>query len=299
MSELTQADRYLLDQIRRGEADGWSQLTGRYEGRLLAFARSRLAGAADSEDLVQETFIAFLNGLPDYRAQASIETYLFTILRRKIVDLLRRRRVNVCLIQDVMAGGGADDDGRAMQQLAASDPTASWYARRDESHELQAEALARALGDLVKDYKDSLNFRDLQVVELLLYSQLRNKDVAKVVDLSEKQVALIKHRSLKRIRQRIAAALPAGSTQPTSDALLTEIWESQRLSCPKRSTIGAYLLGTLEPAWHDYVAFHLQTLGCRFCLANLQDLQQQTAGAGASRLHPRIMESTIGFLHKT
>ena len=39
MAELTQADRYLLDQIRRGDGEGWSALVARYQGRLLAFAR--------------------------------------------------------------------------------------------------------------------------------------------------------------------------------------------------------------------------------------------------------------------
>jgi RNA polymerase sigma-70 factor (ECF subfamily) len=85
MSELTEAERYLLESIRQGDADAWSQLVQRYQGRLLAFAHGRMRRSADAEDLVQETFLAFLKGLAAFRGQANLETYLFTILRRKII----------------------------------------------------------------------------------------------------------------------------------------------------------------------------------------------------------------------
>ncbi len=108
------------------------------------------------------------------------------------------------------------------------------------------------------------------------------------------QVALIKHKRLGRIRRDIGSE--ADSDGAAADAMLTDIWERLRPSCPKRSTIGAHLLGTLDAPWSEYVAFHLGELGCRFCLANLDDLQRQTAGGEQTRAHRRIMESTVGFL---
>jgi hypothetical protein len=63
--------------------------------------------------------------------------------------------------------------------------------------------------------------------------------------------------------------------------------------------VGAFLLGTLDKDWHDYVDFHLNTLGCHYCRANLDDLKRQNAENNSPRsLHVRIMESTIGFLNK-
>ena len=297
MSGLSQAETYLLGRIRRGEQEAWAQLVDRYQGRQLAFARSRTANASDAEDLVQEAFLAFLRGLAGFRGEASIETYLFTILRRKIIDHQRGRRVNVCLIQDTM--GRADDGADVLQALAGPEPTASWYARRDERQTLQQEALAQALRELVRGYKDALNFRDLELVELLFYCQLPNRAVARIADVKESHVGLLKHRSLKRIRQAVAKALPGDPSPPASDAILTRVWEAQRLSCPKRSTIGAYLLETLEDPWRLYVDFHLNKLGCRFCLANLADLQRQSAGPRRQVLRERIMESTVGFLRRT
>src|SRR6266498_4098341 len=100
MAEASEADKYLLDQIAQGNTDAWSQLVNRYHGRLLAFARARLPKSADADDFVQETFLLFLQSFRSFRRDASVETYLFTILRRRMIDHYRVRRINTCAIQD-------------------------------------------------------------------------------------------------------------------------------------------------------------------------------------------------------
>ncbi len=296
MSELSEADRYLLELIRQGDGEGWSQVVARYEGRLLAFARGKVRAASDAEDLVQETFISFLKAVASFREEASLETYLFTILRRKIIDLARGRRVGVCLLQDVLAESGGEESDAA-QAIASLDPTASWYARREEQHDLQRDALTQVMRTIIDGYKAALNFRDLQIVEMIFYAQCRNKDVGDAVGVGEKAVAVIKHRCLRRIRELLRPS-PGLSDADPPDALLSEIWQEERLSCLKRSTIGAYVLGTLESPWQEYVTFHLERLGCRFCRANLDDLQARTAEDARQTLRQRIMESTVGFLSR-
>ena len=77
-----------------------------------------------------------------------------------------------------------------------------------------------------------------------------------------------------------------------------EIWRRNRLSCPGRSELGGYLLGTLPQLQADYIDFHLLTVGCRLCQANLQDLQEHnenSSGPGARRR--RFFESSAGLLN--
>lgn len=301
MSQITKAETYLLEQIRTGQPQAWRQLVDRYQGRLYAFAQSRLRQPADADDIVQETFIAFLKSLDSFRADASLETYLFSILRRKIVDCFRGRQVRkVCLLQDVyqIAGDGVPSSD-PFARIPGPDPTASWYVSADEQHLRQRDGLTQALRELFDRFKKSNDLRDLQVVELLFYCHLANKDVAKVMGLAEGAVAVIKHRCLKQVRNRVAQLkLTCDPSAGAFDQLLSEICCTQRLSCLKRSTIGSYLLGTLDPRWHDYVDFHLNRLGCLFCRANLDDLEQQNAADEQSSLHQRIMQSTVGFLRK-
>jgi RNA polymerase sigma factor (sigma-70 family) len=304
---LTQAEQFLLDGIRRGDGGAWEQFVDRFRGRLLAFAARRLPSAADAEDALQDTFVRFLRALPTYRGTAAPETYLFTILRRRIVDHYRGRgRSSVCLLHDVMGEGrGESEPPSGLSSFASSDPTASFHARQNEHDELRREALAEGVRELVDSLREDLNFRDLKVVELLFYCQLANKNVASVAGADEKHVALVKHRAIKRIRQRVQRELKAAGLRAEeaetlgSDAMLTGVWESLRLSCPKRSTIGAFVLGSLERAWADYVDFHLNRLGCQFCLANLEDLKRATEDApAASAARRKILQSTVGFLRK-
>ncbi len=302
MSELTEGDRYLLEQIRTGAAEGWSQFVDRYQGRLEAFAREQLHHAADAEDAVQETFLSFLKGLDSFRGQASLETYLFSILRRKIVDTLRGRALHVCLLSDALRSGGGDDPMRTDANMEARHPAASWYAVRHETEDRLRQVLSQALRDLVSHMKESLNFQHLQAVELIFYAQIRNKDVAATLSIEQTQVALLKHRFLKRMSQQAAESGEATFEESirddvfAHDALITQLWEQLRPSCPKRSTIGAYLLKTLDAPWHDYVGFHLDRLGCRLCRANFDDLNRQTDEAQTAVLRDRIMQSTVGFL---
>jgi len=299
MSELSQAESYLVEQVRAGNSQGWSQLLERYQGRLLAFAQQKVKRRVDAEDIVQETFIGFLKGVANYRGEASLETYLFTILRRKIVDSYRSKKArDLCLLEDVYGSQrGEEQESNAWQKVAGREPTASWYMRRDEQVDRQGEALAGALRELVNGFMKALNFRDLKIVELLFYGQLANRDVGEIVGKNEKNIAVIKHRCLKQVRERIAKEkISTIVSSPTFENLLTQVWESLRLSCPKRNTIGAYLLGTLDEGWQDYVDFHLIKLGCHFCRANLEDLQEKTKADDPVKLRNRIMESTVGFL---
>src|SRR5688500_14767653 len=77
-----------------------------------------------------------------------------------------------------------------------------------------------------------------------------------------------------------------------------EIWRRQRLSCSTREQLGSYLLGALEKEHAHYIDFHLQTVGCRYCQANLEDLrrqQQETAETVKTR-RTKYFQSTAGHL---
>src|SRR5829696_3789954 len=155
MAESTEADRYLLKQIAAGDEAGWSQLVARYHGRLLAFARKQLRRPADAEDLVQEAFVAFLTHRTRFDPSRSIETFLFTTLRRRIIDTYRGRASKLCLLGDA---GVAEETAGGHPET--NEPTASWYVRKDEQADRQRAALAAAMEALLKRYKQAERLRD-------------------------------------------------------------------------------------------------------------------------------------------
>lgn len=78
------------------------------------------------------------------------------------------------------------------------------------------------------------------------------------------------------------------------------IWRRERLSCPTRQQLGGYLLDALDPDVQDYISFHLKTIGCPHCTANLDDLRKKQAEAEepVKRRRQRILKSTAGVLRK-
>ena len=52
------------------------------------------------------------------------------------------------------------------------------------------------------------------------------------------------------------------------------IWRRERVSCPTREQLGGYLLGAGDAELLEYIDFHLKTIGCPFCQANLDDLKK-------------------------
>jgi hypothetical protein len=77
------------------------------------------------------------------------------------------------------------------------------------------------------------------------------------------------------------------------------IWCRERLSCLTRDQLGSYLLKALDPVLEDYIDFHLHTIGCSFCLANLADLQtlHHEPAPKAKERRRRFFESSAGYLH--
>jgi RNA polymerase sigma factor (sigma-70 family) len=298
MSNIDQTDKGMLEAIQGRDAGAWGRLIDEFQGRLLRFAMARVPQPADAEDIVQETFTSFIKVVNHLQIETSLETYLFGILHNEIVNRLRTRWArSVCLLQDVCRTGTDDAPVNPLAYVPAPDPSVSRCVSHNEQRELQRQALTQALRSLVRNLQEGRKFRDLKISELVFYCQLPNHAVARLLNLDKGQVRVIKHRCLKHIREHVARndALSDLSVSYSED-MLTDVWEAHRLSCPKRSTLGAFLLETLSAEWFDYVDFHLTTLGCHFCRASFKDLQEQRTSEQNTQFQQRILTSTIGFL---
>src|SRR6516164_1846504 len=128
------SDRLIIAQIRQGDAHAWDDLIARYEGRLLAFVHRRLHDRAASEDVVQETFVGFLNSLPNFDEQRELQTYLFTIASHKLTDHLRR--VGRHPMRQLLESSSADGPQHCDQH-----PAASSLARSQERRDLESAAI--------------------------------------------------------------------------------------------------------------------------------------------------------------
>lgn len=193
-----EADSYLVERIREGDADAWQALIERYEGRLMAYTDSRIRNRASSEDIVQEAFVGFLISLPNYDGARSLESYLFSICAYKMTDHLRRegRRPS---IQMHRRGSG----GSGQAEPTGGDRVASSIARSVERKAIEESAVREAIAEQIERWKSGDGWIKLQVIESLFVRGLPNKEVADKTGLTEQQVANYKSDFQIRLRSII------------------------------------------------------------------------------------------------
>jgi RNA polymerase sigma-70 factor (ECF subfamily) len=212
MSQSPDPDSMLIAQVRAGDSAAWALLVDRFEGRLLAYVDSRLSNRTASEDIVQETFIGFLNSLPNYDSSRSLENYLFSICAFKLTDHLRREGRRPTLQM------GASEDSSGGWHLTGSGRAASSIARSTERRKLEEEALISALREQVDRWKEKGDWTKLKCIELLIVEGLPNKEVAERLAISEQQVANFKFDFLARTKMLL-------KRQDLSEEIFPELYE--------------------------------------------------------------------------
>jgi len=180
MGQLPEADRYLLEQIRQGGQEAWSQLVDRYQGRLVAFARSKLPRSASPEDLVQETALRVVRRLDTYRPEGKFQAWIFCIAVNLARDWMRRQpRTPASLPSDT-------DEGSPGPVPAADAPPDAPAIARDRRLRVEA-ALAR------------LSETDRAVLLMRYYGEMAFKDIAQATDEPLGTVLARAHRALKKL----------------------------------------------------------------------------------------------------
>ncbi|MGE5560885.1 MAG: RNA polymerase sigma factor [Chloroflexota bacterium] len=83
-------ERDLLTRIAAGDSEAANEICAHWLDPVYRFIRAHSGcPPEEAEDIVQETFVAFLRSVHAFRGEASIYTWLCAIARRKIIDYYR------------------------------------------------------------------------------------------------------------------------------------------------------------------------------------------------------------------
>ncbi len=96
---------------------------------MLRFAQIQLRDAAVAEDMVQEALLAAMNHTADFAGRSAVKTWLFAILRNKIVDHLRKSSREVTASEIVADGEDEPDFDRLFRESGHWQPAerpAAW-----------------------------------------------------------------------------------------------------------------------------------------------------------------------------
>jgi len=204
------SDKLLVARIRRQEPDAWQECIDRYEGRLIAFADSRLRDRAAAEDVVQEAFLGFLTALPNYDDQTPLENFLFAIAAHKLTDVLRKLGRRPPLSPIASDGSGSEP--------AARTRVASSLIRSHERQTHEQRIVADCLRELVQNWIQRGEYERLRCIELLFVLGHPNKEVAVRLSISEQAVANHKHFVVSKLRDAAQQRLH-GAFEPAAFGL--------------------------------------------------------------------------------
>ncbi|UCE41732.1 MAG: RNA polymerase sigma factor [Candidatus Aminicenantes bacterium] len=85
-------DEELLRSCLRGDVDEYHKIVERYRTKALAIAMNILGNREDAEDASQDTFIQVYKNLERFDFQRSFPNWFYSILYKRCLDRLRKRR---------------------------------------------------------------------------------------------------------------------------------------------------------------------------------------------------------------
>jgi len=86
------SDDALVRAARLGDTDAFAAVVHRHGPGMERYARFILGDDQDAADATQEALVSAWRGLPGFRGDSTVRTWLFTLVSRRAADLQRRRR---------------------------------------------------------------------------------------------------------------------------------------------------------------------------------------------------------------
>ena len=160
--------------------------------RMYRFAQRLCGEAEDARDLVQETFLNAYRGLPDFRGEAQLSTWLYRIASRVCLAMRRRRKgepERELSLEEFIP----TSDGELRLQIPADGLSPEQAL---ENKQLR-RALRQAIQKLPAKYRVVLVLRDME--------ELSAKEVGAVVGINERAVKSRLHRARLFVRRELSA----------------------------------------------------------------------------------------------
>jgi RNA polymerase sigma-70 factor (ECF subfamily) len=188
----------LLHRLRAGDTEAFGMLIDRHHGALLRLAQAFVPSRAVAEEVVQETWLAVLEGLGSFEGRSSLSTWIYRILTNRAKTRGSRERRNVPM--GGVAGGGDDsepavDPARFDERGMWGAPPRRWEADAADRLAMNREALGRleaALSELPAGQRAVVTLRDIE--------GLSSEEVCNVLEISETNQRVLLHRGRSKLR---------------------------------------------------------------------------------------------------
>lgn len=177
-------DLCLVERFARGESAAYDALVRKYQPHIAGLVCRLLAWDGDVDDVVQEVFLAALRGLPSFRGQSSVSTWLTRIAINKCRS---HRRRQILSLKRWLTGRNGHSNAAPCSEPPADRAT------------LDQERFAR-----VRRAVDRLPARYREVVVLRYLEQLSTEETCAVLGTRPATLQVRLHRARELLRDALA-----------------------------------------------------------------------------------------------
>jgi RNA polymerase sigma-70 factor, ECF subfamily len=196
-------DAPLLAALRAGGEEAFATLVKRYHASLKRVARAYVSTDAVAEEVVQDTWLAIIDGLHRFEQRASLKTWMFHILanKAKTRGVRERRTVPFSSLgpgeegEPTVSPDRFQGEGDAWPGHWAAPPRA-WEDPERRLASLEArERLRAAIATLPERQQAVLTLRDVE--------GLSAEEVSDLLDLTPGNQRVILHRARAKVRAEL------------------------------------------------------------------------------------------------
>lgn len=208
-------DTILVERLRAGDDDAFAWLLDRYDRRLRRLARTFVGTAAAADEVVQEAWLAVIEGIDRFEQRSSLKTWIYRILMNKARTQGVRDKRSVPF--SAMSGDDAELGATFPPDrfLPPDHPRwpGHWAAPPSAWEELPHERLdARETLDRVATAIAGLPALHRQVITLRDVEGWSSSEVCDALDLTPGNQRVVLHRARARVRGSLATYFEAVAT---------------------------------------------------------------------------------------
>jgi RNA polymerase sigma-70 factor (ECF subfamily) len=197
-------DEELLERMLAGDESAFEELVDSYHRSMFGLAKTFVDDSTIAEEIVQETWLAVIDGLDRFEGRSTLETWIFGILSNVARTRLRRdARAHSWsqLFEGSIDEEFSESDERFDSSGRWSTPPQPWgvdpeqrLMRRD-----LLEVIGRALDELPSSQSAVVRLRDVE--------GLSSREVCEILEISRANQRVLLHRGRVAVREAIAAHL--------------------------------------------------------------------------------------------
>ncbi len=202
---VVKEDVALVVRLRQGDEMAFDELVTRHHSALIRMAMGYVADREVAEEVVQDTWMAVINGLDLFEGRSSLRTWIFGIMIHKAKDrgVREKRYMTFSSFESVDDDGEETIDPSRFHQSGEwaghwAFPPQPWDDQTPEkllASQQAVNAMNKAIEALPQTLKDVLILRDVQCVEA--------KEACDILKITETNLYVRLHRARERVRQAV------------------------------------------------------------------------------------------------